>query len=156
MSAKKKRKFKADTYKVREKARAIQMCKLWNTVMKNRAKILLEPDYIIWNGPVYQVGLFYQVATLARLSCNYKVDFCCVWPRCRDLGLKAANRTSPCKIQPLSVLKTAAIVYKGKLFALLIVTGNWPPGNMLLLKGNYSNGPKPTTDVLISISAFTV
>ena len=125
MSAKKKRKFKADTYKVREKARAIQMCKLWNTVMKNRAKILLEPDYIIRNGPVYQVGLFYQVATLARLSCNYKVDFCCVWPRCRDLGLKAANRTSPCKIQPLSVLKLQLSFTKGNclLFWSLLVTG---------------------------------
>ena len=66
----KKRKFKADTYKVREKATAIQMRKLWNTVMKNRAKILLEPDYIIRNGPVYQVGVFYQPATLIWLGCH--------------------------------------------------------------------------------------
>ena len=41
----------------------------------------------------------------------------------RVIVLKAANRTSVCNIQALSVLRPFT---KGK-FAPLIVTGNWPP-----------------------------
>ena len=47
------------------------MCKLWKKVMKNRPKIFFEPDYMIRNGPICRAGSFCQVATLARLSCNY-------------------------------------------------------------------------------------
>ena len=39
--------------------------------MKNRPKIFFEPDYMIQNGPICRAGSFCQVATLARLSCNY-------------------------------------------------------------------------------------
>ena len=81
--------------------------------MKNRPKIFFEPDYMIRDGPVCWAGLFCQVATLARLSCNYtKLMFLAQAQRSR---FQSGKPSRPVPISALSVLKTATTVYKGKI-----------------------------------------